>query len=332
MSNVVSIYRAEKIVVIAILFTTALFLWFDISFRDPVTLYLNQIKFSFALYPFALFIAYIIAVVRSGIAARKAGHKVQESQIFARFRSEYLNWSRLIRDFRLINVILLVFVVFANLKHLVPLINSNIYDQQLYEIEKVVFGRSLTEILLQLFGSSAASFFSGIYTAYYPFMTLTAFFLIMQRERDLAPEFTTAFGLMWFLGILMVYLYPTWGPCFYAPQLLTGVPVTSASEVQAELWKLKLYLEQNPKSPTGLFLISGLPSLHQALTILASYYVFRVSRFLGYLCWVFCGLTLFSTVYLGWHWVLDNVTAVPLVLISIAVARWKSKPTESISA
>ena len=103
------------------------------------------------------------------------------------------------------------------------------------------------------------------------------------------------------------------------------LPETAVSRMQDDLWKNKLYFDKFPDGSVGLFLISGLPSLHFAATLLGSLYLRRVHPLLSALSWAFALLTFVSTIYFGWHFVIDDLAAIPLVMVSIWLARAVSR-------
>lgn len=123
----------------------------------------------------------------------------------------------------------------------------------------------------------------------------------------------------------MIYLLPTWGPCFYVPELYSSLPPSPSGDMQLDLWNKHLTKLSDPQAPT-LFLISGLPSLHVAVVVLGSVYLRRVSRLLAALSWVFAGLTVLSTLYLGWHYIWDDIASLVLVWIALRLAnRWEGR-------
>ncbi|MCB0311565.1 MAG: phosphatase PAP2 family protein, partial [Bdellovibrionales bacterium] len=119
--------------------------------------------------------------------------------------------------------------------------------------------------------------------------------------------------------------------CFFDPGLVAQLPDTAVTEMQNLLWEMKIFLEKQPRSIEGMYAISGLPSLHFAVAVLGTYYLFKLSKILGALSVVFVILTFISTLYLGWHYLTDNLTALILALAAILLARCviasENKPT-----
>ena len=73
---------------------------------------------------------------------------------------------------------------------------------------------------------------------------------------------------------------------------------------------MKETLDSDPSSQSAMFLISGLPSLHVAVVIFGSIYYWKLLKIVGIISWAFTVLTIITTVYFGWHYVLDAVLAV----------------------
>jgi membrane-associated phospholipid phosphatase len=77
-------------------------------------------------------------------------------------------------------------------------------------------------------------------------------------------------------------------------------------------------------------MISGFPSLHIAVVLTGSVYLSHIHWAVAFLSWIFVLLTINSTLYLGWHYLLDDVGAVALVYISYVLTSrmswsWKGK-------
>lgn len=305
-----------------LLFSAVLFQVFGLPFRQPLNLYIGQIKIAGYWYLFSLFVCFLVLMCKSGLEKKRTGQKLSEGELWQDFRQSYLTWNSFFRVLRLMNAVMLMFVAFAQLKHLIPHVNHALYDAQLLSLEQSLFaGSTSADFLHVLFGFSAAPFISGLYKAYYFYLLIGISILIFQRDLRLAQEYCAAFALMWFVGVLVVYAYPTWGPCFFTPEKFSFIKNTDAGALQQSLWQMKMLLESNPHSTEGLFAISGLPSLHLGVTILGSFYISKISHFLGLLSWIFTALTVVSTLYLGWHYIWDDFAAFVLVAVCLRMAR-----------
>jgi membrane-associated phospholipid phosphatase len=216
----------------------------------------------------------------------------------------------------------LTFLLFINLKHLIPLVNPSLYDQVLLKADRLMFSGQISgEWVQNILGLRYAGFLSTAYILFYSYTLFSALVFILQRNESLRQEFFTSFVLLWFLGILIVYCFPTIGPCFYMAERFAEIPACRVTEVQTMLWDHKLMLDQFPKSEKGIYAISGFPSLHLAVPILGAVYLKRFSRFLAWLSWLFVALTVVTTLYFGWHYLLDDVGSFLLVLLVMRVTQ-----------
>ena len=100
--------------------------------------------------------------------------------------------------------------------------------------------------------------------------------------------------------------------------------------MQEELWRNRLHVLRNPYDNSGAFLISGLPSLHIAVVLLGTYYLNKLSKLIGLVSFMFLILTFISTIYFGWHYVVDDIGAGFLVALAILIARKQVKKSTSI--
>ena len=309
-------YPSERIVAVATLVATAFYFYFSISGRDPIELYAHRVSTGLGWYVFGLLVCFFLLRLRAIHEGRRSGLLVSRLETLRKFKMLYANKDRVVHDLRLFHALSAMFVVFINLKHLLPFLTVTLYDQALVEQERWFFGGVLfSERLWQLLGFGAAEFLSAMYEYWYTYVAALILLMVFQRNASLANKFSTAFCLMWFLGLLLVVVYPTWGPCFYVPEVFEALPKTYMTELQHKLWMNKLHLDKNPMSEKAVFMISGLPSLHFAATILGSLFLSKVSKFLSVLSWVFCFLTFLSTIYFGWHYLMDDVASVALVLL-----------------
>jgi|GEM_PF-3318287 len=352
----------ERLVLYFGAFAIVLFWIFDLAPRTRVNFYLKQIMMACDNYAFGLLVAALLIIIgqyfkawpitllpsqngpsqngpsqngpsqngpsqngpsQNGPSQNKRNAILEPLRNgWLRFLELFLTRRSVLFDLRLILAMLLTLAIFSHLKHVIPLVNSAVFDQPLVDSERWLLGGSLaTQHVIKILGAGAAPFMSWGYTAYYIYMNAIFMIFILQRDRRLGMEFCTAFALLWFVGALMVYAAPTWGPCFYLPELFKMLPTTPVSELQANLWLQRLHLLANPRSAEGVFLISGQPSLHIAVTVLGSLYLWRLWRPLAVLSWCFVVLTALTTLYLGWHYIADNVLALVLVAVAVWMAR-----------
>ncbi len=295
---------------------------FGLMLRDPVALYLPRMVSAVEWYGTGLV---LVLLVRRLIDLRRARGAFRDT--LTEFIDQQLNRSRLLEDLRLLNAISICFVIFLNLKHLIPFVNSGVFDSLLVLQERKLFGGRLgVEVVQDLLGPQVAFVLSESYLFFYPYMallTLAVFFAVpysvdynrVDRDGSGRRLFVLRFVLVWLIGVISVYLFPTWGPCFFLPETVSELPQTAMTDIQRRLWSYKILLGSQPFDRAGIYIISGLPSLHFAIVLLGSLELKRLKSPLHYLSWVFLLLTGITTIYFGWHYVVDNVAAVLLVLL-----------------
>lgn len=290
--------------------------------KDPLTFYLQQVLAAIYLY-FHLLLALVLIKAlrflwRHRVALRSAPWGTFWGEVSGRFALSAVGG-----DLRLINAPLVMLTLFALLKHLIPHINHGIFDEWFLGWERPLCGGvSCSEMLQATLGRSSTivTQVGQHYFWYYPYLAVVILYFVLFAERRLAEEFIFALVAVFFFGTVLVYAVPTWGPIYYTPHAFEFMKGTDIYGLQQRLWHMKALLEQGRSSGDEIFMISGFPSLHVAVTLLGSMYLGVVNRPLALCSWVFLLLTLNSTIYLGWHYVLDNIGAVALVFFVKALA------------
>ena len=337
------LYAPEVLILLFGIIAVQLFSMFGIPLRHPLSLYTERVLGNFEFYFIGVVLASLLLrlyhlqqvfkLKKADQASSETGAEEGRSKIdpaavlpwsftWQEYRRKFLSPKTILFDLRMINAISAMFVVFIHLKHLIPRINPYLFDQSFAKTEYQLFGKLMTVWLVQKLGSGVAPFLSEGYQIWYPYLGICSLVMILQRNRLLAEEYSAGFILMWMLGIVAVYLAPSWGPCFYFQQQLSGVvPLTKMTEVQAGLWKMKEFVDAHPSGSKGLFLISGFPSLHFAATLFCTYYLARLYRPFAIVSGLFVIVTFFTTIYFGWHYLIDDIGAIVLVGAVLVITR-----------
>jgi len=176
----------------------------ELSLRDPLLLYGERVMSGLFLYNLGLIVAFFLLRLRDIKKARKESVIISRVETLQTFHLRYFNWLIVQRDLRILHSISVMFVVFVNLKHLIPLINDKLYDSQLWELEKNIFNISPIEILHGLIPFEWAPFISNVYTVWYTYLAIVIMTMLLQRNFIKAEQFFIAFILMWFGGIALV--------------------------------------------------------------------------------------------------------------------------------
>ncbi len=310
------LFPCERAVLLFLVLALALYAHFAIPLRDPGHLYRNKVAGGLMWYGTGLFICLFLQRLRDIQQWRKDGVKVSRKESWRRYRSQFLPFRRIIIDLRLVHAIALSFVVFIQLKHLTPQVNPRLYDKPLMVFDRLLCaGQLCATRVIHFFGFGAAEFMSRSYTFFFAYIGFLLLIMVLQRSQVLAQEFCLSFVLLWFVGALLIYLVPSWGPCYAANELFQGFPLTETLAVRNSLWEFKKFAANHPENSHAAFLISGFPSMHLAVPVLGTFYLKRVHFSFFLLSLLFSLITVVTTLYFGWHYALDEIGAVALALM-----------------
>jgi len=129
-------------------------------------------------------------------------------------------------------------------------------------------------------------------------------------------ELLLAAVVAFFLTRIFAIYWPTAGPMFYVPGLfdLSGTSSGTARDI------LVLYMEGGVPQTGWLPGTMAMPSLHVGVTGLAAWYLGRQCKWSYWLSMPWLILIWSSTVFLGWHYILDGVGGLLVAAISGVVA------------
>lgn len=215
------------------------------------------------------------------------------------------------------------YVSYRNLKNYLPNFFSEMQDPMLHRLDLwLMFGHEPATVLHAIFGESwAAHFFAFIYLLYLPLAPLSlVVWLVWSRNISYGYWYATANCLTWALGTISYYMIPTMGPAFWYPWLYRDLDVTGVTALQDGLWNSRqdVRFPLNPFSDS-IQSVAGFASLHVALTLtiaLVAHYTVR-HALIRWSAWIFCFLTLLSTMYFGWHYIADDIGGVVIALIAV---------------
>lgn len=315
------IYPSEILVGIFALLACVLSLVLGVPLRRPFSLYLSKVGSGLAWYCCGLVVSLSALRLLHIEKSVRFGERSRWRDTWHEYRERFLSFRQLLPDLRLVHAVGLTFVVFINLKHFIPFVNGRLYDSELAKMEKILCGGALaSQTVVELLGKQWAPILAEGYALFFPYLGIIVCTLILQRDARLKQEFCFAFSLLWFVGLLLVYFFPTYGPCFFFPQETPSFGPTTVLEMQEGLWRQRCFVLSNPASSLGAFLISGFPSLHLGAVVLGSIYAQRLSSLLALFSWLFAALTFVTTIYFGWHYLADDVGAVVLALLIVRVS------------
>lgn len=194
-------------------------------------------------------------------------------------------------------------------------------DDMLLRWDRWLFlGHSPAVLLHDLLGQHVAHYVLMVtYESFSTLVMISVVAAIAFNDRIRDGYVFIASGLwVWILGVGSYYLIPSLGPFDSAPQEFSGLPHTMIQDTQARYMGQRAHLLAHPQASDAFAQVSAFASLHVAVTglifLMARYYgLRRTSRALG----VFLFGTVVATVYLGWHFFLDDIAGAAIALISV---------------
>jgi membrane-associated phospholipid phosphatase len=186
------------------------------------------------------------------------------------------------------------------------------------------FDHSPAVLLHDLLGEDlAARVLTQIYESFSTLVTvaLVAAMAFTPTVRS-AYVFVVSAMWAWILGVGSYYLIPSLGPFHAAPEEFAGLTRTSIQTTQATYVQQRDHLLAHPQAHDAFAQISAFASLHCALAFLivlmARYYGLRV---LSWVMAVFLAGTLVATVYLGWHFAVDDIVGLAIAWVAVQLGK-----------
>jgi hypothetical protein len=218
------------------------------------------------------------------------------------------------------------YLAYRNLKSLVPFLRpGDLFDRQLADVDRVLFiGNDPAALLHGLLGTGiSAHALSTFYAAFIVFLPLSlGIALVFSHRLQLSLFYATALSVNWVLGAGTYFLLPALGPIYVFPQWFAELPHTEATRLQQMLLDDRVGFLADPSRGTPQA-IAAFASLHVAMsfTALRVAQLQRLDRRLRIALWVWLVVTVIATVYLGWHYVVDDLAGIAIGALALVIAR-----------
>ena len=218
------------------------------------------------------------------------------------------------------------YLAYRNLKSVVPLLRpGDLFDRQLGDLDRSLFAGSDPAALLHgVLGAGVQTHvLSGAYMIFFAFIPATlAFALVFSRDLQAGLFYVTAQSVNWLLGAASYFLLPSVGPIYAEPAAFAHLPASGVTQLQDLLLDQRLEFLSDPAAGTAQS-IAAFSSLHVSIffTAVLVAHMLGLPRLLRIGAWVLLGLTIASTIYLGWHYVVDDVGGLAIGALAIALAR-----------
>src|SRR4051794_16531330 len=218
------------------------------------------------------------------------------------------------------------YLAYRNLKSVVPLLRpGELFDRQLAEFDRSLFGGNDPAALLHaLLGIGVPTHVLSIaYVAFIVFLPLTiGIALVFSRDIQAGLFYTTAQSINWGLGAVSYFLLPALGPIYAEPAAFAALPVSEVTHLQSVLLDQRAEFLYDPATGTPQS-IAAFASLHISMSFTAAVAAellgLRGRMRMG--LWIWFAVTAASTIYLGWHYVVDDLAGVILGATALVLAR-----------
>jgi membrane-associated phospholipid phosphatase len=218
------------------------------------------------------------------------------------------------------------YLAYRNLKAVVPLLRpGDLFDRQLSGFDRAVFaGHDPATLLQTLLGTGfSTQVLSTFYVAFIVFLPLSlAIALVFARDLPTSLFYATAMSVNWLLGAGSYFLLPSLGPAYFDPSIFAALPHSEVTHLQGVLLDQRIGFLRNPDTGTPQA-IAAFASLHIAMSFTAvlGAHLLGLSRRVKIALWAWLVITLISTVYLGWHYVVDDVAGLVIGAVGLLTAR-----------
>jgi hypothetical protein len=290
-----------------------------VPFRDPNgRVFMSRITLSYAILAVLIVLDGIVRTGRRGWTVRRTAQAIA-----ARWTA-----NRLALAVTGLLAYHLVYSFYRNLKSWNAFRTQ--YDAELVDSDRwLFFGHSPAVLLHDLFGEDVAPHvFRAIYESFSVMVPISfvAALVFAPRIRE-GYVFLTSAMWVWILGVASYYLIPAIGPFDAVPEEFAGLDPTSVTATQAKYMAERSQLLLDPGAADSFASIGAFASLHTGFTCLVllmlRYYGFRriANAMIIYLVAV-----MVSTIYLGWHYVLDDVAGLFIAWAAVQLGRLTVHP------
>jgi hypothetical protein len=204
-------------------------------------------------------------------------------------------------------------------------------DALLARVDSWLFlGHSPAVLLHDLLGKHVADYaLTVVYESFSTWVPLSVVVVLAFADhlRD-AFVFVASAAWVWILGIVSYYLIPTIGPFASAPRHFAGLPHTVVTSTQAQFVGQRLYLLRHPHDGDAFSQLAAFGSLHVGFTCMTMLVLRHFGfRWAGRAMTVYLGAVMLATVYLGWHFAVDDIAGLALAFAAVGLGRLTVDPT-----
>ena len=124
------------------------------------------------------------------------------------------------------------------------------------------------------------------------------------------------------LGAATYFVVPSLGPVYAHPSQFRELPHTNVTALQDSMMDERHQVLVNPFTTEAVQTIAAFASLHVGIcvTMCVMAELLRLHRGVRIFLWVFLGLTVPCTIYLGWHYFVDAIGGAVLGFAGVWIA------------
>jgi hypothetical protein len=220
----------------------------------------------------------------------------------------------------------ITYLAYRNLKSIVPLLRpGDSFDRQLTDLERGFFGgHDPAALLHSLLGTGVvAEVLSVVYVIFIFFLPVSlALALVFSPDLPGGIFYATALSINWGLGAASYFMLPSVGPIFATPAAFAELPATETSRLQGMMLDQRADFLRDPAAADAAQNIAGFASLHISMIFTAALavHMLGLGRRMRIGLWMLFALSALSTIYLGWHYVVDDLAGLLIALTALALA------------
>jgi len=196
-------------------------------------------------------------------------------------------------------------------------------DQMLLDWDRWLFlGHSPAILLHHLLGTHLAAYvLMVVYESFSTLVSVAVVVAVVLPDRVREGYVFIAAGLwIWILGTLSYYAIPSLGPFHGAPGEFADLPHTMIQDTQSRYMAQRAHFLAHPQARDAFAQVSAFASLHigvlTVVWLMARYYrLRRISLVLA----VDVAVTCVATVYLGWHFFVDDLAGLFIGALAVLI-------------
>jgi membrane-associated phospholipid phosphatase len=271
--------------------------------------------------PLVVLLFYLADVVPRALIANRGFQNFAESvKSYSRKRWTRSRWSLVLVG---LFTFYIVYVGYRNLKGFLPAIRYRVkYDTVLLRLDRAfAFGHDPATVLHHVLGIGiAAQVLALVYVFFIVFVPLSlGAALVWSKNVATGFWYVTALCINWVLGVASYYWVPSVGPFISNARAFVTLPHTGVTSLQAALLQGRESYLEDPHATDSVQGVAAFASLHVSVIFTASLICWFVipSRMVRVAMWAYFVLTVISTIYFGWHYILDDIAGLAIGLLSV---------------